>query len=58
MAGKFTDGAAPHEVLWKGMKESGQLTLKAQLNLVDMLRPAVQPGSKLDYELPRGGSTR
>src|SRR5262249_31017231 len=26
--------------------------LKTQLNLTDMLRPAVQPGSKIDYELP------
>ncbi|HSQ57793.1 MAG TPA: ThuA domain-containing protein, partial [Gemmata sp.] len=27
-------------------------SLRAQLNLTDMLRPAVQPGSKIDYELP------
>jgi putative heme-binding domain-containing protein len=31
----------------------GRLTLKTQLDLSNMLRPAVQPGSKLDYTLPR-----
>ena len=30
----------------------GELTLRGQLDLTDMLRPAVQPGSKIDYEYP------
>jgi putative heme-binding domain-containing protein len=49
---KFTAGSAPHEALWKAMEPPGELALKAQLDLVDMLRPAVQPGSKLDHEWP------
>jgi putative heme-binding domain-containing protein len=31
---------------------SGRLTLSTRLDLSNMLRPAVQPGSKLDYTLP------
>ena len=27
-------------------------SLRGQLDLTDMLRPAVQPGSKIDYEYP------
>ncbi len=38
--------------LWTAAKADGPLTLKAQLTLTDMLRPAVQPGSKIDHELP------
>ena len=34
------------------MSKPGVLTLKAQLDLTDMLRPAVQPGSRIDYTLP------
>lgn len=55
VARKLTEGSATHDSLWAAMKAhgaEGQLTLKAQLNLTDMLRPAVQPGSTLDYELP------
>jgi putative heme-binding domain-containing protein len=52
---KLTEGSASHDALWSAMKEhgaDGQLALGTQLNLTDMLRPAVQPGSKIDYELP------
>ncbi len=49
---KLTAGSAPHDALWAAMKKPGKLTLKAQLDLHDMLRPAVQPGSRLDYEPP------
>jgi putative heme-binding domain-containing protein len=51
----LTAGSAPHENFWKQLKEStykGDIRLKTQLNLIDMLRPAVQPGSKIDFELP------
>jgi hypothetical protein len=34
------------------MNKPGELTLRGKLNLTDMLRPAVQPGSKIDYEYP------
>ncbi|MBX3399451.1 MAG: ThuA domain-containing protein [Gemmataceae bacterium] len=47
---KLTIGSAPHDSLWKMMEQNGELTLKANLNLQDMLRPAVQPGSSLDYQ--------
>ncbi|MBX9628397.1 MAG: ThuA domain-containing protein [Gemmataceae bacterium] len=52
VARELTAGSASHDRLWAAMKEPGQLVLKAQLNLTDMLRPAVQPGSKIDYEWP------
>jgi putative heme-binding domain-containing protein len=47
---KFTAGSAHHDALWKLMEKSGDLTLNTQLNLTDMLRPAVQPGAKIDHE--------
>jgi hypothetical protein len=41
-----------HDELWANCLKPGKLTLKTKLNLHDMLRPAVQPGSKIDYEWP------
>ncbi|VTR96193.1 heme-binding protein : Heme-binding protein OS=Pedosphaera parvula (strain Ellin514) GN=Cflav_PD3187 PE=4 SV=1: Laminin_G_3: ThuA [Gemmata massiliana] len=55
VARRFTEGSATHDALWAAMKvrgAAGKLTLKTQLNLTDMLRPAVQPGSTLDHEFP------
>jgi putative heme-binding domain-containing protein len=53
VARKLTAGSAHHDVLWKAMmRRQVGLTLKTQLNLTDMLRPAVQPGSRIDYEWP------
>lgn len=49
---QFTKGSAPHDSLWKSLDESGELVLRGQLDLTDMLRPAIQPGSKIDYEYP------
>src|SRR6476620_8099554 len=49
---QFTKGSAPHDALWAAMAEPGELTLRGQLDLTDMLRPAIQPGSKIDYEYP------
>ncbi len=49
---EFTKGSAPHDALWASMDEPGELTLRGQIDLVDMLRPAIQPGSKIDYEYP------
>jgi putative heme-binding domain-containing protein len=48
----FTAGSAAHEALWQALKGPGTLTLKTRLDLVDMLRPAVQVGAHLDYEWP------
>src|SRR5262249_57827007 len=52
VARRLTAGSAPHDALWAAMAKPGTLTLKAQLDLTDMLRPAVQPGSQIDYEWP------
>jgi putative heme-binding domain-containing protein len=52
VAREMTAGSAPHDALWAAMEEPGDLVLNTQLKLTDMLRPAVQPGSTLDYELP------
>lgn len=48
----LTAGSASHRKLWDAMKGAGRLRLQTQLELKNMLQPAVQPGSKLDYELP------
>jgi putative heme-binding domain-containing protein len=52
VARELTAGSAPHDALWTALDEPGELVLKAQLNLTDMLRPAVQPGSQIDFEWP------
>jgi hypothetical protein len=49
---QFTKGSAPHEALWPSLEAAGELMLRGQLDLTDMLRPAIQPGSKIDYEYP------
>jgi putative heme-binding domain-containing protein len=49
---QFTKGSQPHDALWASTAGPGELTLRGQLDLTDMLRPAVQPGSKIDYEYP------
>ncbi len=43
--------SARHEELWPKLGRPGNLTLRTQLNLKDVLRPAFQPGSKSDAEL-------
>ena len=52
VARQFTVGSALHDALWTAAGSLGELTLTTQLRLTDMLRPAVQPGSRIDYELP------
>ena len=52
VARELTAGSAPHDALWAAMNEPGELVLTAKLNLTDMLRPAVQPGSQIDFEYP------
>lgn len=49
---RWTASSAHHDLLWTAMKTKGELILTTRLDLIDMLRPEVQPGSKLDYELP------
>jgi len=48
----LTLASALHDQLWQEVRKPGVLTLKTSLNLRDMLRPAVQPGSTIDYQWP------
>jgi putative heme-binding domain-containing protein len=48
----FTAGSREHQQLWDAIQRPGRLTLRGQVDLWHMLRPAVQPGSTLDYQLP------
>lgn len=48
----LTQGSAEHEAFRNSLAAPGELTLRGRLDLVDMLRPAVQPGSKIDFEWP------
>lgn len=45
----FTRGSSGHAALWEKLASPGTLTLQAQLNPWQMLVPATQPGSQLDY---------
>ncbi len=53
----LTESSALHAELWnrrsnRPANAPSRFHLRTQLDLQDMLRPAVQPGSNLDYELP------
>ncbi len=48
-AREFTRGSATHDSLWQKTSTVGQLTLRGQLDLWQMLIPATQPLSQLDY---------
>ncbi|HEY7309161.1 MAG TPA: ThuA domain-containing protein [Gemmataceae bacterium] len=48
----FIAVSAEHQQLWRAMKQPGRLTLRGQLDLWQMLRPAVQLGSTIGYTLP------
>ena len=50
VAAEMTRGSAEHARLWELLKTPGTLRLKGQLDLWQMLHPAIQPGSKLDYQ--------
>lgn len=52
VARAFVAGSASHDKLWEALRHSGTLTLRTRLDLADMLRPAVQPGSRIDYAWP------
>ena len=49
-ARQLTAASADHDRLWALLKTPGKLTLRGQLDLWQMLHPAVQPGAKLDYQ--------
>lgn len=48
----FTKGSAEHDRLWALLETPGRLSLRGQLDLKQMLQPAIQPGSTLDWEYP------
>jgi putative heme-binding domain-containing protein len=52
VANALTQSSADHDALRSATSSAGDLRLSTQLDLTDMLRPAVQPGSKIDYEWP------
>jgi putative heme-binding domain-containing protein len=52
VARAFTAGSAEHDAFWTATKAEGMLALRTKLDLWQMLRPAVQPGSRLDFEHP------
>jgi putative heme-binding domain-containing protein len=58
VAKAFTAGSNTHETFWKALSEVENLTVRTQLNLSNALRPATQPGSKLDYEWPSAETVR
>ncbi len=52
VAREFTAGSSQHDALWSSIGDKGELTLRSKLDLHRVLRPIVQPGSKIDYEWP------
>ena len=48
-AREFTKSSAAHDALWQKVATVGQLTLRTQLDLWNMMQPPTQPLSKLDY---------
>jgi len=50
-AGSFTAASGEHAHLFQLLNKQGTLTMRAQLDLWNMLRPATQPGSKLDFSV-------
>jgi putative heme-binding domain-containing protein len=52
VAHAMTAGSASHARLFELLAKPGQLKLRGQLDLWEMLHPAIQPGAKLDYERP------
>jgi putative heme-binding domain-containing protein len=52
VARQLTRASAPHQQLQAHWKQPGTLTLRTKINVKDMLRPAVQPGARIDYDWP------
>jgi putative heme-binding domain-containing protein len=52
VARELTKLSGEHRRLFELMAGAGRLTLRGQLDLHLMLRPAIQPGAKLDFEYP------
>lgn len=52
VARELTAGSAGHESFLGAIQATGSLLLRSRIDLWQMLRPAVQPGAKIDFELP------
>jgi putative heme-binding domain-containing protein len=52
VAREFTQQSADQERLFALFNKPGSLTLRGQLDLFQMLQPAIQPGAKIDWERP------
>ncbi len=52
LCNEFSTGDADDDRFWECLKQKGTLTLETQLDLRNLIHPAVQPGSKLDHEWP------
>ena len=52
VARELTAPSTAHQQLWKQLRAAGMLTLRGQLNLWQMLQPAIQPNAKIDWEPP------
>jgi putative heme-binding domain-containing protein len=48
----LTVDSAEHALLWRMLDRPGNLTYTTKFDLWNLLRPALQPGSKLDHPLP------
>ncbi|HLY08651.1 MAG TPA: heme-binding protein, partial [Planctomycetota bacterium] len=48
----FTKDSADHDRLWSLVDKPGRLVLNTQLDLKQMLQPAIQAGSSLDFAYP------
>lgn len=46
-----------HAPLWDLLKQPGMLMLKSQVDLTNILRPAIQPGAVIDYAWPKEMAT-
>ncbi len=52
VARELTRGSAEHDRLFAFLAKPGTLTLRGQLDLWQMLQPAIQPGAKIEWERP------
>ena len=52
VARRLTTGSAGHDDFWRAVSLPGRLALTTRLDLQNLLRPAIQPGSTLDHEWP------
>jgi putative heme-binding domain-containing protein len=57
VARELTQHSAEHERFFALLNKPGTFTLRGQIDLWQMLQPAVQPGSTIDWERPPEGVT-